>query len=272
MHPLYSAETPPVQVSSAKKARWSELLYAARYLDPDLLNHEPELLATKLPRYRGRTPASLNLEFALEYQRAFRWIFRWIDIEQVENVKGIDLSLFYPSLATMTLKDPSGDVMAVHRERKKADRHGLPYFEYILFCFEFQMARKRRAIPRPHQLTFTKFQQAFDRKFKEYFNDERRAGILARDARNHPAPYSTTPGCIGTVGALDPASPVCAACPLASKCAAICEKIIAQVADDTRADRKRALTRERVRRLRAKRKCNAPHIMGSDIINLAVSL
>ena len=108
------------------------------------LRDENVLMIQKWAGYRFMTPVSATVLFAKEYTRAYKDSLREnvdIGVAQDSRVgKGVDFTR------------PGGRVTQMWIARKRADATGMPYPEYLKFCFDFATKRKRRQLPQPNQL------------------------------------------------------------------------------------------------------------------------
>lgn len=222
------------------------LYESAAFLDPFLLESEPERISTKWEPYRHLKPSQCNREFVKAYQEAFKDHVRaHVDLHLARNVTGVSLEKFTGHGLRSDKKDKNGEVRAVHVARLEADDTGLPYYAYIRFCMEFASNRSVRNIPRPNQLavkpkdataekdpkkrdqqarTWEAFGHALRKEIDETL-PRRRAGYKSNNPDFEPSPI---PGCLGIPAARYGAnlkeprtSEVCARCPYAEKCASV---------------------------------------------------
>lgn len=132
------------------RRRYSDIIYAASWVDRKRLALEPELVITRWPDYAFMSPLEATQHFADRYLDAMR-SFRKRDLDRklAENVLPVDL------------RHPATDAKMFTQfwaARQKADRLGVRYDDYIRFSFEFASRRARRKgggrrhMPQPNQL------------------------------------------------------------------------------------------------------------------------
>lgn len=108
------------------------------------LAKEAELVALKWPTYRFMSPAMLNEMFRKVYNDLCKQRRpRNLDAP-VANLGGIGPKLNFGAA--------DRQLTQLHRARQHADRTGMPYDDYLRFCFDFAERRKRGHLPRPNQL------------------------------------------------------------------------------------------------------------------------
>ena len=229
-----SPSTKTTPTFSCTPPRPIDLLYCAKFLDAKLLRNEPPLNASRWPGHFGSI-VSLNIQFALAYQKAFKDFFRAnVDPTGVNGVRGLNLNLFNSALSE---KDASGDRKAIHRIRQVADCAGLPYGRFIEFCLEFSGTRGTRHIARPNQLVaHDRANDLFDQQLDELICKEKPSLLHNYLAVNPNVQLPEFPSCLGVLGARDKNSPICSACRHFGNCGSLGVKlasVIAKIALDT---------------------------------------
>ncbi|MDO8290603.1 MAG: hypothetical protein Q7T44_15420 [Parvibaculum sp.] len=124
--------------------RLRSLCSAARVISPSVLSNERELTNMKWYSYRFISPLEATLEFGKAYRATLkRYVHINIDIDMAETVNGASIS---------TPSKPDRVYSQLWLARQEADRRGIPYEDYLDFCFDFAAARKRKMAPMPCQL------------------------------------------------------------------------------------------------------------------------
>lgn len=138
--------------------------FVFRHVDPRYTRNEAELIAKKWPDYSYLSPFEQNLLFAKTYNEVRRVIIeRDMDIDRAEKSKGLNISrlLHEPQL-----------VNQISCCRQLADELGMPYPEYIHFCFDFAMRRTRRQLPYVNQMGPSEAaQEVWWAQFEKYYLD-----------------------------------------------------------------------------------------------------
>lgn len=130
------------------------------------LHVEAALVAQKWPAYRFLSPMRLNRMFREAYN----------DICHARQPRDTDemRAAFGGIGAKLDFAKSSSQHTQLHIARQYADLLGMPYGEYIRFCFDFGERRQRNFIPRPNQLRPSKqAQEAWCSKLQEYWTDGR---------------------------------------------------------------------------------------------------
>ncbi len=105
---------------------------------------ESSLLVTKWPEYRFLTPLMATKFFVKEFRTAYAACLRVnIDREKSERSR---------AASQISFEEPGRGETAAWRARQLADEFGLPYPDYLRFCFDFAMRRQRNSLPYINQL------------------------------------------------------------------------------------------------------------------------
>lgn len=141
--------------------RMRSLCHATRIISPSVLCNERELTNTKWYSYRFMSPLEATLEFGKAYQSAVkRYVQINIDVDLSKTITGASLSV---------PKKPDRVFTQLWLARQEADRRGIPYEDYLEFCFDFASARKRKMAPMPNQLRPNpKTSVAWEAKFAQF--------------------------------------------------------------------------------------------------------
>lgn len=164
--------------------RANELLRLASVIRHLYLHDEAALVALKWPAYRFLSPSRLN--------RMFRDAYNDVCYDRRPRDTGEVPSVFGGIGMKLAFGKAGNQLTQLHLARQHADGLGMPYGEYIRFCFDFGDRRKRKFIPRPNQLRPSeKSQEAWFSKLLEYWTDERiwthlmsQSGLEGFDIRN----------------------------------------------------------------------------------------
>lgn len=137
----------PIDRTNAER-RIQSLVRGAESIRPAALAKEAQLMALKWYDYRFMSPLDATMLFGRLYQEQFRrTIAREVDRNLAKNAQGIDL--------TRVRSDPR-QFTALWTARQHADELGIRYQEYLEFCFEFATNVRRKALPQPNQLYFSR--------------------------------------------------------------------------------------------------------------------
>jgi hypothetical protein len=135
------------------------------------LARERDLLLTKWPDYKFLSPGQATLLFAKTYQEIYvDNVARKVDVSKSRRAKGIDFA---------KLNGPSREFTQLWVARQHADEFTMPYSMYINFCFDFALARDRKAFPRPNQLRANEATDfAWHAEFEKFFDGRMRGGAF----------------------------------------------------------------------------------------------
>jgi hypothetical protein len=144
--------------------RLKAIVEAVHVISPRVLSNERELATSKWYAYRFMSPLEATQEFGRCYQVALkRYIQENVDIDMVHRVSGISLAI---------PEKPDRAYSQLWLARQDADRRGIPYEDYLEFCFDFAAARQRKIAPRPGQLRSNeKTTVAWEEKFNLFLAD-----------------------------------------------------------------------------------------------------
>ncbi|MRG54210.1 hypothetical protein GF108_01255 [Phyllobacterium sp. SYP-B3895] len=155
------------------KAKWriNAIIEGVDRIEHKYLVRERDLLLTKWPDYKFFSPGQATLLFAQKYQEIYiDNIARKVDVPTSKRVKGIDFT---------KLNGPSREFTQLWIARQHADELTMPYSMYINFCFDFALARDRKAFPRPNQLRANEATDfAWHAEIKKFFEDRMRGGAF----------------------------------------------------------------------------------------------
>ena len=138
------------------------------------LRDENVLMKKKWAEYRFMTPLAATALFAKEFIQAYKnSLRRNVDIGVAENSNvgiGFDFT------------KPNGRITQICIARKRADATGMPYPEYLEFCFDFATRRKRGQLPQPNQLVPSKApaRDLWNAKMEEIWNPDLQLVKFAR--------------------------------------------------------------------------------------------
>ncbi|MEQ3728125.1 MAG: hypothetical protein ABNH38_12015 [Tateyamaria sp.] len=165
--------------------RENELLRLATVIPHVYLRDEAALIGLKWPAYRFHSPMQLNLMFRDAYNDTCHSRRPYNSGEEGwVPIGGIS--------PTLNFSKVSGQLTQLHVARQQADLLGMPYEDYIRFCFDFAERRVRKFIPRPNQLAPSPAaRETWFAKLKTYWPDEviwtrllSTAGLESYDLRN----------------------------------------------------------------------------------------
>lgn len=129
------------------RKRLKRLVLSSCLVAKEDLAVESDLMLVKWPDYKFLNPWDATVLFGRTYQVEFKdAIRRHCDYRLADRVKGIDIP---------GLRYNQRELTSLWRARQQADNLGIRYREYIHFCIDFAMNRKRTTIPRPNQLFFS---------------------------------------------------------------------------------------------------------------------
>lgn len=209
-----------------------EQIYTAiKFLKPEHLAREPELYTSCWPAYAANSPIRRNAKFVQAYNEAFRMHIREHgDYRKAPNAIGINLvQIVAPKRAIGDLAK-GGLLTSVDKARQVADSYGLPYRQFIKFCFDFAANRGVRHIPRPHQLVPGKYRKTWEAKLLEWKDDHFKVGMTSKLRKELAGGRSDERGCFGIPNAFSNATAACAICPLRNGCEASCIERAALIA------------------------------------------
>lgn len=251
-----------------------QIYTAVKFLKPEHLAREPELYSSCWPAYAVNSPIRRDAKFVEAYNEAFKMHLReHVDYRLAVSALGINpTQIIAPKRASGDLAK-GGLLTSVDNARQVADSYGLPYRQFIKFCFDFAANRGVRRIPRPHQLVPGKFRKIWERKLVEWKNDHFKVGMTSDLRRELAAGRSEERGCFGIPNAFSGASASCGICPLRDTCEASCIERIASITkreastgtfetyegyENFKRDKRRKANTERMRRSRYLAKVGAP--------------
>lgn len=133
-----------IDQTPAPSARANEVVRLGATIPHKYLCEEAELITLKWPTYRFKSPWELNELFRTTYNDLCKNRRPRGLTAPVANLGGIGPKLNF--------EIASSQLTQLHRARQHADRTGMPYDEYLRFCFDFAERRKRGHLPRPNQL------------------------------------------------------------------------------------------------------------------------
>lgn len=153
-----------IDEKKALHKRLRSLCLATRVISPSVLCNERELTNAKWYSYRFMSPLEATHEFGKAYQSALkRYVQANIDIDMAETVNGASIS---------TPTKPDRTYSQLWLARQEADRRGIPYEDYLEFCFDFAAARQRKMAPMPNQLgPNKKTSAAWEAKFAQFLEN-----------------------------------------------------------------------------------------------------
>lgn len=152
----------------------NELVRLGATLPHKYLRDEAELVTVKWPAYRFLPPWQLNVLFRNAYNAT-------INLERPRDSTG-PVSGFGGIGPKLDLLTNNSQHTQLHRARQHADRTGMPYDEYMRFCFDFASRRQRNFVPRPNQLRpVEKAADAWHSALVEYWNADRMWLHLVRE-------------------------------------------------------------------------------------------
>lgn len=207
------------QKKIAPFSRAWHIINAVKFLSPESLAREPELVATKWPEYRHLSPQHANILFAEEYNQALKAFYRRdVDALTLAKVRGLDLVAIQWPKQKMGNRAKGGTLTSINAARQFADSIGFRYREFLCFCFEFASKRPRsNFLARPNQLIPKdgKRREVFDQMLAAQAEVLKKEGSLAFKPK---VDLTRAPGCFGVPGARHKSSIFCQKCEVAEKC------------------------------------------------------
>ncbi|MGJ8561891.1 MAG: hypothetical protein ACSHX3_16880 [Litorimonas sp.] len=162
----------PNSCTSLKRS--DDVLRLATFHSHNNLRDEAELITLKWPAYRFLSPWRCNLLFRDAYNAQ-------IAAMSPRNGDG-SLSYLGGISGKLDMRSNNSAHTQLHLARQHADRTGMPYDEYLRFCFDFASRRTRDFVPRPNQLRPNpKSEAAWSSSIVEYWTADRMYLSLVRE-------------------------------------------------------------------------------------------
>jgi len=160
----------------ASRMRANELLRIASVVRHIYLKDEAALVVLKWPAYRFLSPLRLNQMFRDAYNLAC--------YERRPRESELPPTVYGGIGSKLSFRNSSSQLTQLHLARQHADALGMPYGEYIRFCFDFGDRRERKFSPRPNQRHPS--EEAYDvwwLKLRDYWTDERIWALLMSEPK-----------------------------------------------------------------------------------------
>ena len=150
----------------ASMMRRIDLVRLGATIRHEYLRDEAALVTSKWPAYRFQSPDRLNRLFRDTYNKA-------CSDRRPRDPDG-DADVFGGIGPKLRFDKGSGQLTQLHQARQHADSLGMPYGDYIDFCFDFCNRSERKFTPRPNQLAPSRqAAEAWRAKLEKYWTDDR---------------------------------------------------------------------------------------------------